>query len=83
MSVTVGVNELVPDVALITQSGQVVDRGSLGRASWLVATMIRYDVAPGTEDQVNVGCVGTFSVPVAGIEEPGAGKVGSVAKPAC
>lgn len=59
---------------------QVPDVGSVGKAAALVATMSRYDCAPVTTLQVNVGLVETDVEPFDGASNVGGGSVDNVVK---
>ena len=68
---------------MITQVGQEVAKGSLVKSAGLAATIIRYEVAPVTVDQLKVGSVVTPVAPFAGAKRVGAGNVESVVKLHC
>ena len=68
-----GVKLFAVDVAFITTLGPpVLAIGSVGKSAALVATKIRQDVAPGTEDQANEGVVDCPGLPFVGLESAGA-----------
>jgi hypothetical protein len=60
-------------VQLITQLGQLVVYGSVGRVPLLVATVSQYRFAPVTLDQLKPGVVETPVAPLAGADSVGAG----------
>ena len=63
LSAAPGVYVVPLGVSLMMQPAQVPTLGSVGSAPWLVATMMRYDVAPTTVDHENAGVV-VFSAKV-------------------
>ena len=69
-----GTYEVVDGVALMTHPEQVLAFGSVGKAAELVATMIRYDVAPLTADHVKVGVVDCTVAPFDGAYNVGAAR---------
>ena len=66
-----------------TLAPPVLAVGSLGRSAALVATMIRYDVAPATSDQVNEGVVDCPVLPFAGVLSVGAGRLPAITVTYC
>ncbi len=71
-----GVYEVPVAVSLMTTlAPPVLAVGSVGRSAALVATMIRYEVAPLTADQLNAGVVDCPVAPFDGALSVGAGNV--------
>jgi hypothetical protein len=63
---------MVVTLQLITQFGQLIALGSVGKAPLFVATVIQYLLAPETPDQLNVVLVETPAEPLAGPDNVGA-----------
>ena len=68
----------MPDVVVLITMLATGSLEPVGSADALVATRIRYVVAPVTDNQLNVGVMDTFVLPLVGLDKLGAGSAGTV-----